>query len=110
MGQQGPAKDCVMEPLSRYVSLKEFSRLTGLSLTTLRRRVKDGSLPCKQLGGRRCRLLIPRDALETLDKSVAATSSDAELATTTDGSILPATTTRQPLPGPRPRWTQQRNI
>ena len=47
--------DDVPGTTSAYLSYGELSARTGLSLSTLRRRVKDGSLPCIQLGGPRSR-------------------------------------------------------
>jgi excisionase family DNA binding protein len=49
-----------------WVSLKELVELTGLSESTLRRRVKDGSIPVTQLGGQGKKLLFPRDVVDLL--------------------------------------------
>jgi hypothetical protein len=54
-----------MTDLPTYVSPREFSHFSGLSLSTIRRRIRDGSLPVSQPGGSRTRVLIRRDALET---------------------------------------------
>jgi excisionase family DNA binding protein len=35
-----------------YLDIKELAAATGLSISTLRRRVRDGSLPAIQLGGK----------------------------------------------------------
>ena len=45
------------------LSPQEFVTLSGLSLATVRRYLKDGRLAAIQHGGRRCRVLIPRSAL-----------------------------------------------
>ncbi|MHB9050013.1 MAG: helix-turn-helix transcriptional regulator [Pirellulales bacterium] len=73
----------------QYLSLREFQKATGLSESTIRRRVKDGSLLVHQPGGKRKKLLFPRDALVTSQ---------------TDGP--PAENHREPRRtfGPRPHW------
>ena len=98
-----------MVPLPQYVSLKEFSAISRLSVSTLRRRIKDGSLPFRQLGGRRCRLLIPSNALELVDQPVDASSGPCQPDANRNGPTPPISTAPQALPGPRPRWTQQLN-
>lgn len=93
----------------KYLSLEELSALTGLSVSTLRRRVRDGSLPTWQPGGRRTRLLFP---LELVDAAMSAVSSD----TNSQGDAPPESTNAReatqssqesagtPLAGPTPRW------
>jgi excisionase family DNA binding protein len=79
-----------------YLSVEEFVAATGLSESTVRRRIKDGSLPVCQPGGRKSRLLIPRDALARPVEPRAAAA--------------PPPPTRPPGPdppslaGPRPGW------
>ena len=46
----------------RYVTPEEFARTTGLSLTTVRRRLAKGDLPARQPGGPRTRWLIDLQA------------------------------------------------
>jgi hypothetical protein len=98
-----------MAPLPTYLSLAEFSALSGLSVTTLRRRIKDGSLPYRQLGGRRHRLLIPRDALETLNQPVDSSCGPCQPDEERNGPTQHISAAPHELPGPRPRWTQQLN-
>jgi hypothetical protein len=47
MGNQAKAKDCALNPLPQYVSLKEFIAISRLSVSTLRRRIK-GRQPALQ--------------------------------------------------------------
>ncbi|WP_254509345.1 hypothetical protein [Anatilimnocola floriformis] len=62
-----------------HVSPAKFSELSGLSLATVHRRLADGTLPKKQYGGKRCRVLIPLSALcsQTRDQQAAVTASKA---------------------------------
>jgi hypothetical protein len=92
----------------RFLSPREFSVLSGLSLATVHRYIKDGKLPYRQPAGRRGRIIIPADAL------AAAPTADApvrqERAPDPASQPHPHTTAHSPpLPGPRPRWTQQAN-
>jgi len=47
----------------RFLSLDEVVQLSGLSASTLRRRVRDGSIVAVQPGGRRTRLLFDAESL-----------------------------------------------
>jgi excisionase family DNA binding protein len=78
----------------RYLSTEEFSALTGYSLATIYRRLKDGSLRATQLKPR-TRWLIPYDALEA-----GACRPDSP-APEAPAAGRPQQTR---LPGPRPRW------
>jgi hypothetical protein len=101
--------DCVTMSTPEYISITKLSAISGLSVSTLRRRVKDGSLPVIQPGGRRSRLLFRRDVLDTLStvahESTSTPAPSAEEAPCED----PTTPAVQPLPGPRPRWTRSHN-
>jgi len=91
----------------RYLSPLEFCQLSGLSLATVHRYVKDGKLPFCQPGGHRTRILIPADALDALSGGAASTGP----AGTTSAAKASANTATPgekpaPLPGPRPKWTR----
>jgi hypothetical protein len=86
-----------MSSEANYLSPIEFSKLAGLSIATVRRRISDRSLPVLQIGGRRRRILIPRDALTSLLSSQATGSHS-----TTPDIPRPAA----PLAGPRPKWAR----
>jgi len=54
---------------SRYrqtLTIKQLHEATGLSISTLRRRVKDGTIPVIQPGGRGKKLLFPMTILDEL--------------------------------------------
>ena len=90
-----------------FVSPTEFARLTGLSLTTVRRYLADGRLPKIQPGGAGYRILIPRAAIRQLASATAIPISQhpdhlgSEPSTTSD---LPSGNR-----GPLPKWQNRRN-
>ena len=92
-----------------YITPEEFVRLSGLSLSTVRRYLADGRLPKVQPGGHRCRVLIPRNALEhprhSKDEGGQATTTvnDPETSVATS----PLDIGPRDLPGPLPRWRRQ---
>src|SRR5690348_4366539 len=92
----------------RFLSPRGFSELSGLSLATVRRYIKNGKLPYRQPAGRRGRILIPADALAAVSRTDAPVRQDRA-----PNSTLPphpqTTAHSPPLPGPRPRWTRQAN-
>lgn len=83
-----------------YVSPHEFVAKSGLSLATVRRYLRDGRIPSIQPGGRRCRVLIPRSALEsfTVVKRASGTTKP------NPSSPAKAMLSHKPLPGPRAKW------
>jgi hypothetical protein len=92
----------------RFVSPQEFHQLTSWSESTVRRRIRDGSLPVIQPGGPRTLILIDLAALSgaahaamTGANPVSAAAPAAE--PHQDGNpILPIPRPR----GPTPRWKQ----
>jgi hypothetical protein len=85
------------------VSPKDFVRLSGLSLSTVRRYLKDGRLPKFQFGGDRCRVLIPRDALT----QVRSNGIKNEDGTQAEPLSVPSSIPPEHAPkrsGPKPRW------
>jgi excisionase family DNA binding protein len=87
-----------------WLTVAKFALHTGLSLSTVRRLIKSGSLPFAQPGGRGNRLLIPANALSHARGDVGASQAGP-------ASIVPTTVT-QPAPaakraGPKPRWQQR---
>jgi len=97
----------ITEQESEFVSPAQFSSLTGLSLSTVWRRLAAGDIPKVQPGGRRCRVLIPRPALaslaalEIVDED-SANSMKSESGNGKDGRDFTC------LPGPSPRWKQSK--
>jgi hypothetical protein len=70
------------------VSPGQFSQISGLSLSTVRRRIRDGSLPAIQLGGFRTRWMVAIQAIRSA--AVRANHDDAG---------LPAASVSAPLNG-----------
>lgn len=89
----------------QFLTLKEFVQLSRLSEATLRRRVRDGSLPAVQMGGKGKKLLFPASALEQLGQHLAPYQPAGEVES---ANTIPSTGTPTQAPsGPRPRWAQK---
>lgn len=91
-----------------FLTLEQFVRLSGLSLSTVRRYLADGRLPKCQPGGHRCRVLIPRSALDHI--SPTAGPSREHCSQDTDASQQPVSSQHNSPRhhGPAPRWKQRR--
>jgi hypothetical protein len=79
----------------QFLKIREFSRISGLSVSTIRRRVRDGSIPAIQPGGAGKVILFARDALER------------QSSPPTSGENTP--TPKKILPGRRPSWTSAKH-
>jgi len=90
-----------------YVSPAEFVRLSGLSSATVRRYLEDGRLPKVQPGGPRCRVLIPRNALDAFRPQTARPGAPETRNFTADESA-PSLKNPPPHHGPAPRWMGRR--
>lgn len=86
------------DPDRKYLSPKEFARLSGLSEVTVRRYLKAGQLPHAQPGGERGRILIPRDALTGLQPPSEPQETQEHVT-----SESPPLGGRE-LSGPSPQW------
>jgi len=94
---------------SGYITFDEFVRRVPLSASTIRRRLKDGSIPSVQPGGKGHRVLIREDALDVLCQVQPAESSEQEAETQRmmgpDAVLsIAALPTRTKLSGPSPKW------
>jgi hypothetical protein len=99
-----------------HLSVPEYAQATGLSASTVWRRVKDGSLAVLQLGGKGCRVAIPVAAIQQ-NAANGAPGAEAEpgsdLSERADHAVggaatLPLATQKSSgIPGPSPRWKQQ---
>ena len=58
-----------MEEQSQYISPREYAKQTGLSEATVWRYINTGKLQKHQPGGKNCRVLIPKCALEAVGPS-----------------------------------------
>lgn len=88
-----PATSADATPLT-CLTYEELSRRTGLSISTLRRRVKDGTIPFLQPGSRRSRIVFPIDIVERLLACVPAPAPSAPRP-------------KQNARGPRPKWKRR---
>ena len=64
------------------ISIEEYARRTGFSISTIRRRIKDKTIVLFQPGGRRTRMSFPPEAAKVpptpkADPGPAATQTDA---------------------------------
>ena len=97
-----------MSKNSEYFSTAEFISHSGLSRTTVCRYLDNGGLPKIQPGGKHCRVLIPRNALESFHPSPDV-SNIATCEACNPGNNVQKT---DPIPnlqqtqlhGPKPRW------
>ncbi|MCH8044525.1 MAG: helix-turn-helix domain-containing protein [Planctomycetes bacterium] len=91
---------------SDYLSPVEFAHLSGLSLSTVRRYLASGRLPKVQPGGRRCRVLIPRNAIEVI-RDPEFSSKEHDVTTLVDAPAISDPSSPPPSQhrGPAPRWT-----
>jgi excisionase family DNA binding protein len=85
-------------PVKQFLSPAEFAVLSGLSLATVHRYLRRGTLPFQQPGGKRARILISRAALDGLQ--LAASPEKAIEPQLSSPAIHP----QSKFPGPRPRW------
>lgn len=81
-----------------FLSPEEFHQLSGLSPATINRYLASGKLPKVQPGGKGCRVMIPRSALNALPAPPAIPPKIAPDAQPDRPSI------RQVRSGPRARW------
>ena len=91
----------------RYLSVQEFKQVSGLSLATIRRYLKSGKLPFRQLSGPRSRVLIPMDALDILCQSTQPPIT-LPLPTDADCTLGGNSKGAPHLSGPRPKWQRSR--
>lgn len=84
----------------RHLSPEQFAQVTGLSVKTVRRRLKAGKLPADQSGGPGTLWLIDYDAflMRISDDAVASPKSSA--------ATPPVKGSSDKISGPRPKWTR----
>ena len=92
--------DVVMDQtLEEYLTFSQFLAQWVGSAKTLRRRLKDGSIPYYQPGGPGTLIAIPRSALGT-PTSPPPERGNQQTTTSTN-------TTEAQIPGPKPRWRKR---
>jgi excisionase family DNA binding protein len=90
---------------SPYLKIKDFIALSGLSDSTVRRRVRDGSLPAVQIGGKGKKLLIPADALDPVCDPISPI--ELEKPAAVFSTATPAESLADKHNGPRPKWMRK---
>jgi excisionase family DNA binding protein len=80
----------------RYLSYQELSGMAGLSVSTLRRLVKNGQLPFFQPGGPGTRIVFAADVLERLIQPTPRSAQESQKAFARTKAGTP--------PGPQPKW------
>lgn len=91
------------------LTIEELERLSGLSLSTLRRRIADGSLPVIQPGGHRTRMAFLPNVLELLSQPRRRVSDPASAETFKVATPPPQEKGEKPISGPLPKW-RRRNL
>jgi hypothetical protein len=102
---------------SGWLSIAAFVQLSNLSDSTVRRRIRDGSIPSAQPGGAGTKLLIPADALASCvsAKPNTGTSASNDIGATpaplTNPTQFQTTNAPDHVParhGPQPKWQKVR--
>ena len=95
------------------LTIEELERLSGLSVSTLRRRIADGSLPVIQPGGPRTRMAFLSNVLELLSQphqritEPASAETPEQPAPAQDKAEKPNSGPDKPIPGRRPKWRER---
>jgi excisionase family DNA binding protein len=99
---QSQCDDIDVSSAKRFLSPKEFAESSGLSESTVRRRIKDGTIDSEQPAGFGTRICIPVDALQRShsDDDLDGASDDSGESEDT-GEDTPQT---DRISGPRPKW------
>src|SRR5437764_108619 len=94
----GPSPKGVPPAISRphYLGYEDLQVRTGLSLSTLRRRVREGRIPFFQPGGPGTRIIFPEDVIERL---LQPTHTHIAPEQPPEPSAYPT-----PPRGPKPKW------
>jgi hypothetical protein len=88
----------------KFRSPQEYAAITGLSLSTVHRRLKRNQIPKFQPGGPGSRVLIPVDEMPLLPPEKKCSASDTPPAAP-QGSPTASVAEVPPRPrGPKPRW------
>ena len=95
-----------VDPSAEFLSPEQFAQHSGYSLTTVHRYLKRGLLPKIQPGGPRSKVLIPRNALDSLSSGLGtATAGSDQAAAKVSPPVAAATEALSSrLSGPRPAW------
>ncbi|QDU61031.1 Helix-turn-helix domain protein [Planctomycetes bacterium Pan216] len=98
------------ETIKRYLSPAEFAKLFRLSLSTVRRRIKDGSLPAIQPGGKRKHWRIDVVQFRSSVNSVEPVNDQHQQSIETKQPTPRSGDGAKPIPGPPARWMTSRSM
>jgi excisionase family DNA binding protein len=90
-----------VERTKRFVGVDEAATFLGLSVSTIRRRIADGTLPTLQPGGRRKKILVDIGSLTAITAAGPPELARLAVPLETNVTAVPAPTRRH---GPPPRW------
>jgi hypothetical protein len=90
-------------PQRKHLSPAEFVAESGLSLATVHRYLKSGRLPKVQIGGFRCRVLIPREALKLVADALGIDDAGEVANVSSPSKTGPKSSNRRR----KPRWLTQ---
>ena len=95
-----------MEEQRKYIDIGELVVRSGMSESTIRRRVRDGSLHAVQLGGKGKKLLFSVDVLDRVNTPMTSAEDNASV----EPIILsPSGTQADDSAGSHPRWMRKLN-
>lgn len=87
-------------PVGDMLSPEEAAKYTGFKIATIRRRLKDGTIPKYQPGGKGTRVAIPRSALSV--DALVRKPTDSAVTAPIESTASPNSQNRRS--GPAPRW------
>jgi hypothetical protein len=88
----------------KYVSPNDYVKLTGLSLSTVHRRLAMNQIPKFQPGGPGTRILIPADFAEELLTDIEQTGVSQSESPAATANLAPDLARRDALAGRKPLW------
>jgi len=97
----GPSSEERLNVKRRFLTRKELSRQTGLSLATLQRYKDDEKIPFFQPGGRGARVVFPLDAIEAARRLQFQARLNPQ-----QNNAMARPVAR--IPGPQPRWSTKK--
>lgn len=93
---EGAQEECGRD--GGYWTVQQVMDYLPLSPSTVRRRVKDKTIPSVQLGGKGCRILVPVNFLKQAGTAKPVKTSQEDTKTFSAGQQAAE------LPGPQPKW------
>jgi len=93
----------------KFLKIKEFVAVTGLSLATVHRRLKSNQIPKYQSGGKGCRVLIPVEAVSAVASQTLPGIADSAPPTVAEQPQCTRAAKPPRLSGPPPKWRRKRH-